>query len=371
MGQKTKIKPHKPDRGLIITIFIILGLGLIILASASIEVSREHFNKPYYYFFHQLVYGVGIGLVFFFIVQKIPYKFWKKAAVPLLALSIIALILIFVPNIGFGYGGAKRWIKLGFLSFQPSELVKLAFIIYLAAWLEKRKEEIKTFSHSTLPFLIIMGLIGALIVAQPDIGTLGVIVMIGIAVFFTAGAKLSHIFIIFLSGLSTLFALIKIAPYRMNRLLSFLHPEIDPLGISYQINQALLAIGSGGIFGVGLGHSRQKYNYLPSPTSDSIFAITAEEWGFIGATVLIILFITLALRGFKIAKNSPNRFAKLAAIGITSWIIFQTFVNIGAITGLIPLTGITLPLISYGASSMIVTLIGLGILVNISKYTKI
>ena len=366
---KKTIKAHEPDRGLLIIIFLLLGFGLVVLSSASLVISQERFDKSYHYFFHQLIYGVGIGLILFFIVSKIPYKFWKKWAVVILALSIVALILVFIPSLGFGYGGARRWIDLKFFSFQPSELVKLGFIIYLAAWLEKRKTEIKTFSYSTLPFLIIMSLIGTLLILQPDIGTLGVITIIGIIIFFLAGAKISHILLLGSAGLATLFALIKIAPYRMNRLLTFINPEIDPQGIGYQIKQALLAIGSGGLFGVGWGHSRQKYNYLPSPASDSIFAITAEELGFVGATILIILFLALAIKGFKLAKNSPDRFAQLAAVGITSWFVIQAFVNIGAITGLIPLTGITLPFISYGASSMVMTLVGAGILVNISKYT--
>lgn len=371
MGRKFKksIKAHQPDKALIIILLIIVGFGLMILASASTEVSREHFDKPYYYFFHQLLYGVGIGLISFFIVSKIHYNFWKKWAVFILAFCIVALILVFIPSLGFGYGGAKRWINLGFTSFQPSELVKLGFIIYLAAWLEKRKTEVKAFSQSTLPFLIVIGIISALTVAQPDIGTLGVIIITGIVIFFLAGANIGHIFLIVLSGLAFLFTLIKIAPYRMNRLLVFLNPEIDPQGIGYQIKQSLLAIGSGGLFGLGLGHSRQKYNYLPSPASDSIFAITAEELGFIGASILILLFLALALRGFKIAKNSPNRFARLTAAGITSWFIIQAFINIGAITGLIPLTGLTLPFISYGASSMVISLVASGILINISKYT--
>jgi len=361
--------PHKPDKALLIIIFIILGLGLMILSSASTEISRERFDKPYYYLTHQLIYGIGIGLILFFITQRIHYKVWKKLAVVILAVSIVSLILVFVPGLGLGYGGARRWINLGFTSIQPSEVIKLGFIIYLAAWLENRKTEVKAFAQSTLPFLIIMGLIGALIIAQPDIGTLGVIVMIGIIIFFLAGAKAGHIFLIVLCGLASFFTLVKVAPYRMNRLLSFLNPELDPLGISYQINQALLSIGSGGLFGLGLGHSRQKYNYLPSPASDSIFAIAAEELGFIGGVILIILFLALILRSFKIAKHSPDRFAQLTAAGIASWFAIQIFVNIGAITGLIPLTGITLPLISYGASSMIISLAAAGILINISKYT--
>ena len=368
-NKRPSIKAHSADKALIIAIFFLLGFGLIILSSASTEVSRENFNKPYYYFFHQLIYGVGIGLIFFFVCQKIHYRFWKKAAIFILFLSITALILVFVPGIGFGYGGGERWIDLRLFSFQSSELVKLGFIIYLAAWLEKRKTEVRKFSQSTLPFLLIMGIISFLIIRQTDIGTLGIIVIIGLVVFFTAGAKISHILGIVLVGSIGLFAFIKLFHYGINRVLTFFHPEIDPLGIGYQINQALLTIGSGGLFGIGLGHSRQKYNYLPSPASDSIFAITAEEMGFIGAGFLIILFLFLALRGFRIAKNSPDRFAGLTAIGITSWLVFQAIINIGAITGLIPLTGITLPFVSYGASSMIMSLAGAGILINISKHT--
>ncbi len=372
MGRKIKkpIKAHQPDKTLIVILFCILGMGLLILASASTEVSREHYGKPYYYFFHQLFYGVGVGLLCCFIVSKTNYRFWKKWALAILFIAISCLILIFIPNLGFGYGGAKRWIDLKIFTFQPSEVLKLGLIIYLAAWLEKKGSEIKTFSYSALPFLLMLTAIGVLIIAQPDIGTLVVIAAIAIAVFFLAGARFMHVLSIGLAGIAALFVLIKLAPYRMNRLLAFLNPEIDPLGIGYQIRQALLAVGSGGLFGLGWGHSRQKYNYLPSPASDSVFAITAEELGFVGATILIMLFLGLAVRGLRIAKNSPDKFAGLTAAGITFWIIIQAFVNVGAIVGLIPLTGITLPFISYGASSMIMSLIGMGILINISKYTK-
>jgi len=367
---KKRIKTHQPDKTLMVILFCIIGIGLLVLASASTEVSREHYDKPYHYFFHQLLYGVGIGLLCFFVVSKIDYRFWKKWSLLILIIAVFSLALIFVPGLGFGYGGAKRWVDLRAFSFQPSEVLKLGLIIYLAAWLEKKGSEIKTFSYGTLPFLIMLGIVGSLIVIQPDIGTLGVVVAIAITIFFLSGARLTHIFGIGLAGLAGLFSLIKLAPYRMNRLMVFLKPEIDPLGIGYQIRQALLAVGSGGLFGLGWGHSRQKYNYLPSPASDSIFAITAEELGFVGAAILIMLFIGLAMRGFKIAKNSPDKFAGLAAAGITSWFIIQAFVNIGAIIGLVPLTGITLPFVSYGASSMIMSLMGMGILINISRHTK-
>lgn len=372
MGKKIKksIKAHQPDKTLIIILVCIIGMGLLILASASTEVSREHYGKPYHYFFHQLFYGVGIGLLFLFVVSKINYRFWKKWALVIFIVAVFCLVLIFIPGLGFGYGGAKRWVDLRIFTFQPSEALKLGLIIYLAAWLERKGSEIKTFSYGTLPFLLILTIVEALVIAQPDIGTLGTVVAIAITIFFLSGARFIHILGIVLAGLTALFTLIKLAPYRMNRLLVFLKPEIDPLGIGYQTRQALLTVGSGGLFGLGWGHSRQKYNYLPSPASDSVFAITAEELGFLGAVILIMLFVGLAMRGFRIAKNSPDKFAGLAAAGITSWFIIQAFVNIGAIIGLIPLTGITLPFISYGASSMIMSLAGVGILINISKYTK-
>lgn len=363
------MKKHKPDSILLFTVFGLLIFGLVILSSASVVISQENFGKPYHYFFHQLIYGAGIGLACFLIVQKINYRFWKKWALPLLFLSVVLLVLVFIPDIGYGYGGAERWIKIGFLSLQPSEVMKLVFIVYLASWLEKRKKEVRSFSQGILPFLIVVSIIGTLIVLQPDIGTLGIIMIVGILIYFIAGARISHIIYVILGSLSALFAFIKIAPYRMSRLIVFLHPETDPRGIGYQINQALLAIGSGGLFGLGLGHSIQKYKYLPEIISDSIFAILAEEIGFLGGVFLIILFLLLAFRGFKIAKRSPDIFGKLLAVGITSWLVLQAFINIGAITGLIPLTGIPLPFISYGGSALVISLIGAGVLVNISKHT--
>ena len=367
---RIKDKKHNPDKTLLVIIFIILGFGLVVLASASSVISQERFGTPYHYFFHQLIYGLGIGLVLFFLTQKIYYRFWRKYAFILLIICLFSLVLVFIPKIGIRYGGAKRWINLGFMSFQPSELLKLGFIIYLAAWFEGKKTEIKKFSYGLIPFLILIGIIGILIIAQPDFGTLITITVLGTIIFFLAGARLGHILLVVLLGLALIFILIKIAPYRMNRILAFLNPEIDPLGIGYQIRQSLLAIGSGGFWGVGLGYSRQKYNYLPSPASDSIFAIVAEELGFIGGVALIFVFLFLGVRGFKIVNHSPDRFAKLASAGITSWFVIQAFINIGAIISLIPLTGITLPFVSYGASSMVISLVGAGILVNISKYTK-
>jgi len=367
--KRTKSKIRTPDKQLIIIIFILIFLGLILLVSASSEVSRINAGNPYYYLFRQLLYGIGIGLILFFITQKVHYSFWRKQAVFILMFCIFLLALVFVPQIGISHGGSKRWINLGFASFQPSELVKLGFIIYLAAWLEKRKTETKTFSQGVIPFLIIVSLIGFFIILQPDVGTLGAIALIGLSMFWWGGAKMTHVLFIVILGIGLVLILVQLAPYRMNRIIAYLNPNIDPLGIGYQSRQASLAIGSGGLFGLGPGHSRQKFNYLPSPQSDSIFAIAAEEYGFIGASTLIFIYLFLTIKGLKIAKNSPDRFASLTAAGISFWIFIQAFINIGAVSGLIPLTGITLPLISYGSSSMISLLAALGILVNISKYS--
>jgi cell division protein FtsW len=244
-------------------------------------------------------------------------------------------------------------------------------IIYLAAWLQGRGTKIKDLKQGLIPFLMILGFTAFLIISQPDIGTLGVIVMISLIMFYVAGAPLKYIIGILLGGLAMVGLLIKLEPYRMNRLTAFLDPSVDPQGISYQINQALLAVGSGGIFGLGLGHSRQKFNYLPEPVGDSIFAIISEELGLIGASMLVCFFIAFALRGFRIARFAPDEFSRLVAVGITSWVVFQALVNIMSILKLMPLTGIPLPFISYGSTSLVFTLVGIGILLNISKYAKL
>ena len=363
-------KFHKLDSKLLSTIFILVVFGLVMIASAGISYSQSRFNDPYYFFKHQLFYGVLPGLVVLYITQKIDYGFWKKISFPVFIVSIILLILVFVPGFESKIYGASRWLRLGIFSFQPSEMLKLSLIIYLAAWLEGRSEKIRDFYDGLIPFLIIIGFISFLLIKQPDIGTLGVIILISISIFFASGARISHMFLMGVSGIAALALIIKLESYRMNRFLVFLHPELDPRGIGYQINQALLAIGTGGFLGVGLGHSLQKFNYLPEPVGDSIFAIIGEELGLIGASFLVLLFVFLAIRGLKIAKKAPDNFAKFMAVGIVSWVIFQAFINIAAISGLIPLTGIPLPFISYGGTSIIFLMAGVGILLNISKYTR-
>lgn len=358
----------------IILLYSVLGLiifGLIMIASAGIGYSRVRFGDEYFFFKRQLLFGVLPGLVILAIVKNIDYRFWRKMSVPFFFVSIISLVLVFIPGVGSKIYGASRWIQLGSFSFQPAEMLKISLILYLAAWLEGKKDFIGDFYEGLVPFVMIVALISFLLIKQPDIGTLGVIILIALSVFFVSGAKISHMLLMGVAGLMSLFALIKFESYRMDRLMVFLSPELDPRGIGYQVNQALLAIGSGGILGVGLGHSLQKFNYLPEPVGDSIFAIIGEELGILGEVTLIFLFAVLAVRGLQIAKNAPDTFGRLTATGIVSWIIFQACINIAAISGLMPLTGIPLPFISYGGTSIIFLLTGVGILLNISKQTKL
>jgi len=359
------------DKTLLTVVLILLAFGLVMIASAGVIYSETRFADSYYFFKHQLFFGVLPGLLALYVFSRIDYHWWRKISVPLFFVSIILLVLVFVPGIGSRIYGASRWIQLGPFSFQPSEMAKLSIIIYLAAWLESRgTHRIKDFLEGFLPFLGIMAFIGFLIIKQPDIGTLGVILLTSISVFFVSGASLKHIFSLGIIGTFLLWILIKIEPYRFDRISTFLDRGFDPQGIGYQINQALLAIGSGGIFGVGLGHSRQKFNYLPEPVGDSIFAIIGEELGMIGAAALVILFVLLALRGIKIAKNSPDMFGRLMATGIIMWIILQAFINISANIALVPLTGVPLPFVSYGGTSLVFLMSAVGILLNISKQTN-
>ena len=280
------------------------------------------------------------------------------------------LVTVLLSSHGLELKGAKRWINLGPISFQPIEMVKLAVIIYLASWLTGKRKVIKNFSESLIPFSVLLGAVGLLIIAQPDVGSFGAVAFIALAMFFLAGASLKHIFGLIAMGIAGLGILIKLEPYRMNRLLAFLHPETDVQGIGWQVKQAAIAVGQGGIFGVGLGHSHQKFSYLPEVVGDSIFAIIAEEIGMVGAGIIVVLFILLAFRGFRLAQKAPDQFSSFVVVGISLWIIFQAMINIMAIIGLMPLTGIPLPFISYGSTSLISLLAGVGIVLNISRYRR-
>lgn len=358
----------KPDYFLILLIFILLIFGLIMIYSASSWISTKTFGYASYYLNKQAA-ALAIGLVVWFIFSQIDYRFWEKWAMPALLITLILLIAVFLPGVGSSAKGAARWLILGSQSFQPSELCKLTLVIYLSSWLSRRGEKIKDFQSGFLPFAIIVGLIAFLIIKEPDMGTMSIITMTAAIMFFVAGASWQYLMLGAVSIASFFLILIKAAPYRMQRLTVFLNPSKEGLDASYHINQALLAIGSGGLLGRGFGQSIQKYFYLPEVHTDSIFAIITEELGFIRSSLVIIAFMLIAWRGYNIAKKAPDGFSRLLAAGITSWIIFQAAVNFAAILGLMPLTGVPLPFISYGGSSLVILLAAVGVLVNISKHT--
>ncbi|OGZ42118.1 MAG: cell division protein FtsW [Candidatus Ryanbacteria bacterium RIFCSPHIGHO2_02_FULL_45_43] len=354
-------------------VFVIIGgfllvAGLFILTSASFGLAELKFDTPYFYISRQLT-AVAIGLGAMFIASKIHYRFWRKAALPILIFSVGLLLILFIPKLGTDYNkGAVRWLSIGPISFQPVELVKIAFIIYIAAWLDAKKKEIKSFSHGFIPFIFIVSFVGLFLVLQPNISSFIIIAGASLILYFIGGGKSAQIAGAVLLGGLLIVGFMYVVDYNFTRLLVFLHPESDPLGSGYQIKQSLIAIGSGGILGKGFGLSELKYKHLPEPVGDSIFAVFSEELGFTGNLTLIILFLFFFWRGMLIAVRAPDRFGQLLAAGIMLIILLQVVVNIGSFTGLLPITGIPLPFISYGRSAMVALLGSLGILLNISRY---
>lgn len=356
------------DRIFLILIILLTSVGILILTSASNIIAQKNFGDNFYYVKHQLFYGILLGFILGFLAYKLPVKYLSFFSIFIFLASILSLLLIFVPELGFSYGGARRWLKIGSFVFQPSELAKLGLVLYLSAFFAKvNSTKIKTISGGIIPFVVIVGLVVVPVILEPDLGTALVLLAAAILIYFIAGIRWSHIFALFLVLVVIVVGLIAFSPYKMQRIESFLSPEKDLLGANYQANQALIAIGSGGLFGVGFGQSQQKYFYLPEVIGDSIFAIYAEEFGFVGAIVLIVLFIIFLLKGFIISLNANDKFSKMAGTGIVGLLSAQFFLNIAAISSLLPLTGVTLPFISYGSSSLVVVLVGSAILLNISK----
>jgi len=358
------------DYSLFTIIAIIVIAGIVILSSVSAAFAFKQYGDTYYFLKHQILFGLLPGLLLGFLAYKIKLSLFKKWSGPFLLFALIMMLLVFLPGLGSSSGDAARWIKIGSSTYQPSEALKLAFMIYLAAWLgnrmEKKNKE-SNFWGTFISFLTVMIVIIVLLFCQSNASTLGVIAAVGLIMYFSTNAPIIHTVITILLGSGGFFLIIKAAPYRVNRLLVFLNQDLDPMGKGYQLQQSLIAVGSGGLGGAGLGMSAQKFGFLPQTISDSIFAVFAEETGFIGATFLIFIFLIFLWRGLSTVKNSQDNFSKLLALGITSWIIIQTFVNIGAMIGILPLTGIPLPFISYGGSALITELVGMGILLNISK----
>lgn len=357
------------DVPLLLIVSTIVCFGLIMLWSASAPSGYEEFADSYYFVKHQIIFGLIPGLAAMVLFSRVPYTFWQRHAWNLLILSIVLLVLVFIPGFSAGIGTAHSWISIGgVFSVQPSEIVKLTFLFYLAAWLGARDERgVRDVHGGFLPFLLVLGTIILLLILQPDIGTMSIIAAMALVVYFVAGAPLTYVFGLIAAGVAGIALLITAAPYRAARFTTFLNPELDPQGIGYHINQALLAIGSGGLFGVGYGHSRQKFQYLPEVAGDSIFAVIGEELGFVVALVTIALFVLLLWRLLAIANHTTDRFAKYFVVGVAAWISLQAFVNIGSMVALMPITGVPLPFISYGGTSLAVSMAAIGVVLGISR----
>lgn len=352
---------------LTILVFILVGFGLAMLSSAGIVEGQKKFGSAPYYVLHQLLTGGLVGGLAFWIFSKINFRFWRTMALPFLLGSLLLMMAIFIPQLGLSIKGATRWLSIGWFSFQPAEILKFALIIYFAAWFSGRRQKDTNWSYSLIPFLVVFAFVGLLLILQPDMGTLGIVSIIAMAIFFFAGGGLKPFLGMGAAIMLGFLSLAAVFPYQFNRLLAFVNKTGDPQGISYHINQALIAIGNGGWWGVGFGRSQQKTGFLPEPVGDSIFAIVVEELGLIGAMVLLIIFIALIIHLVSIARRSSDRFAQLLVLGVATWITSQTFINIAAISGLIPLTGIPLPFISYGGTALVALLAALGIVANVAK----
>lgn len=369
MSLKPSKTGHKPDYLLMAAIFALVIFGLAMLASASSELGKSKFNDSYYYLKHQILYGLSFGIAGFFFGYFVYYQRFRRFAFPLLVLGILTLGMVFT-SLGVEVRGSNRWVNLGPISFQPSEIMKLVFIVYLAAWLSNSKaQRVKNFSEGLLPFLLVSGFVAALLLLQPATSTMVILLASGLVVYFFSGAKARYIVSAIFLGLLILAAVTYATPYRMARLTSFFDRSADTQGESYHINQALIAIASGGLVGAGYGQSATKANYLPAPIDDSIFAVIAEELGFIGASFVVVLFAILVLRLFWLAKRTRDNFGKLILVGFGAIVALQSFTNIAAISGVIPLTGVPLPFISYGGTALAAFLTMAGISLNISKYT--
>ncbi|MBP9748990.1 cell division protein FtsW [Patescibacteria group bacterium] len=342
--------------------------GILMLSSASGPSAYAKFGDSFWFVKHQLLFGLVPGIVALLFFARLDYHRLQGWAKICLVASFALLLAVFIPGIGAAWGTSQSWIHVFGFSIQPAEIVKLTFLIFLATWLDQRGEEgVRDTNTGLFPFLALVGAVAFLLIRQPDVGGMSIIVGASLLLYFLSGAKASHLVGIAAAGVAALFILMKAAPYRAARLTTFLHPELDPRGIGYHINQALLAIGSGGFFGLGFGHSRQKFLYLPEVEGDSIFAIIAEELGFVLMLAFVAAILFFLFRGYKIARHAPDRFGQLLGGGIMCWLGLQTFVNIAGMLSLMPLTGLTLPFVSYGGTSLMMNLAAIGVMLNISK----
>lgn len=358
-----------PDMLMLGSTLLLLGIGVVMVYSASAVLAFREFGDAFYYLKRQALFA-ALGIMAMVFTMNTDYWIWKKHAKLVLIICFILLVAVLIPGIGVVRGGARSWLGIGSFGIQPSEFMKIGMIIFLSNWLSEKQNTITLFGKGLLPPLGLVGLAFGLIMLQPDLGTGAVLVGASLLIIYTAGARLVHLSYLGLVGVLGLVGLIAAAPYRLKRITAFLDPWQDPLGAGYQAIQSLYAIGPGGLVGLGLGMSRQKYSYLPEPQTDFIFSIIAEELGFIGGTFVLALFILLLWRGMRTAITAPDTFGSLLAAGIVGMIAVQVIINIGVVIGMFPVTGITLPLISAGGSSLTLMLTSIGVLLNISRFSR-
>ncbi|MDO8552196.1 MAG: putative peptidoglycan glycosyltransferase FtsW [bacterium] len=357
------------DKPLAILIFVLLVGGSMIFASAALGYLARGGGNVSSVVFNHLVLGAGIGVIALLITSSIDYRVWRRYAPFFFILAVIATALVFVPQLGIVHGGGRRWLEIAGMSIQPSEAMKLGTVFMAAAYFSAIRAHIQSYWHTIGGLLGILALPAALLILQPDIGTLGIIVASALAVYLAAGVPWKHIAIMACIVLIAFGALIAVKPHARERIVTFFYPSQNQQAEGYQIRQSLIAIGSGGLAGRGFGQGVQKFTYLPEPMGDSIFAVAAEELGFIGSVFIIALFLVVALRGFALASRAPDVFGGLLGIGISTYLVSEAFINISSMLGVLPLTGIPLTFISQGGTAMLVSLASAGILLNISKYS--
>jgi cell division protein FtsW len=341
--------------------------GLIVLSSASIAVSLDSWGTPYHYVWRQLLAGILPGTAALLVLWRVPYRILRKLALPGLIGALLLVAAVFAPGFGKTVNGAQSWLELGAFSFQPAEFLKLALVVYLAAWLGKGGERLQQWHFGLLPFALIMGSVAVLLALQPDLGTLGVILAMAAGVYFVAGASWKQAATVVIAGMVLVASIAAISPERWERITTAFDPAADARGAGWQLNQSFIAIGAGGLWGVGLQESTQKFGFLPEPIGDSIFAVLVEELGFVGGVTTLALFAAVGITLIAIARRAADPFGSLLAAGMFMWIMAQALVNMTAITGIGPLTGIPLPFISYGGTSMVSLLAGVGIVLNVAR----
>ncbi len=358
------------DKPFLISIISLLTAGFFVFSSASLGLLVRSESKFVTVALNQIVFGLGLGTIACIITSRIPFKFWRKYSLVIFIFTCILTSLVFVPHIGWSHGGATRWINIFGFNLQPSELLKIGYVFYLAAVFTKYKTKIKEFKYGLVPFIIITGIVGALILTEPDNDTFFMTALAGFSMYYVAGARTKHLVILFLIAVVGFACIVAVRPYVLSRIMTFINPSQNSLTSGYQIQQSLIAIGTGGVLGKGFGQSSQKFSFLPEPIGDSIFAVAGEEFGIIGGILIISLFLFFALRGLKIASKTSDDFSKLVVVGIVMLIIAGSFLNIAAMLAIIPLTGTPLIFISQGGTAMLIALAEVGIILNMSRRQK-